>query len=219
MESTIRTVIADDHPIVLEGLTSLLQSEAVSVEVVGQADSWRKCISKLHELAPQLLITDLEMSGAQCVDALTRIKEQFPSLKIIALTMHFESQLVGKLLKLGIEGYVVKTFTLDEITAAVAAVAKGETYVAVSERDRFNRVIAKLTNFSAKQKDVLALLTLGFQAKEIAHHSGVPLSYVHTIVRDTKRKHNLTDKVQLIDFVRKMLPDDIETWRSKLRIS
>lgn len=215
-ETNLRTVIADDHLIVLEGLESLLKTDAPHVKVVAKAGDWRTCISALQTASPDVLITDLEMPGAQCLEALTEIKTRFPHVKIVVLTMHFENRLVSKLLKLGVEGYIIKSFGLDELVSALKTIQTGGQYIAISERDRFNRIIARMTNFTEKQKDVLALLTLGLQAKEIAHHSGVSLNYVNTILRDAKRKHGLKDKVQLIDFVRAKLPDAIERWESKL---
>ena len=127
-EKIIRIVLAEDHTILRAGLKSLLESTQKFL-VVGEADNGRDAIRRVAELKPDLVIVDLSMPGLSGIDAIREIKDRFPEVKALVLTVHCEEEYIHASLEAGANGYVLKDATQTELITATERVMDGRTYL------------------------------------------------------------------------------------------
>ncbi len=126
---SIRILLADDHTIVLQGLSRFLR-EQEDMEVVGQAKDGLAAVELARELSPDIVIMDISMPGLSGVEATRQIHNEKPNIKIIGLSMHAAKRYVQEMYKAGARGYLLKDCDFDELMAAIRAVAGGGTYFA-----------------------------------------------------------------------------------------
>jgi DNA-binding NarL/FixJ family response regulator len=124
---SIRILLADDHTIVLQGLSRFLR-EQEDMEVVGQAKDGLATVELARELAPDIIIMDISMPGLSGLEATRQIHNEKPDIKIIGLSMHAAKRYVQEMYRAGARGYLLKDCDFDELTAAIRAVAAGGTY-------------------------------------------------------------------------------------------
>jgi len=125
----IRILLADDHTIVLQGLSRFLR-EQEDLEVVGQAKDGLATVALARELAPDIIIMDISMPGLSGVEATRQIHSEKPEIKIIGLSMHAAKRYVQEMYKAGARGYLLKDCDFDELMTAIRAVAAGGTHFA-----------------------------------------------------------------------------------------
>jgi DNA-binding NarL/FixJ family response regulator len=123
----IRILLADDHTIVLQGLSRFLR-EQENIEVVGQAKDGPKTVELARELTPDVVIMDISMPGLSGVEATRLIHNEKPDIKIIGLSMHAAKRYVQEMYRAGARGYLLKDCDFDELMAAINAVVAGGTY-------------------------------------------------------------------------------------------
>jgi DNA-binding NarL/FixJ family response regulator len=171
-----RVLLADDHRIVAEGLRSLLESE---FELVGIVEDGRELVEEASRLRPDVIVADISMPHMNGFEALVRLKQDDPKVKVIFLTMHGELAYARRALAEGASGFVVKHSATSELLQAIRAALDGKTYVTPSlagellrspGRDPHAGPAQKLTS---RQKEILELLALGRSAKEIASVLGI----------------------------------------------
>jgi len=177
MTGPVRVLIADDHPMFRDGLRAALAA-VPQLEIVGAAADGEQLLQLVATTQPDVVLTDLTMPGTDGTVATRQIHEQFPHVKVIALTMHEDdAQMLGAL-RAGARGYLVKGAEREEIVLAVLAVAAGESVFsgAASQRliDFFTGVAqpaapAAFPNLTNRERDVLELVALGLGNNEIAH--------------------------------------------------
>jgi DNA-binding NarL/FixJ family response regulator len=124
-----KVLIADDHPVVLEGLVKLLQDK---FEVVGAVADGNLLIEAAARLRPHVVVTDISMPGLNGIDALRRLKAAHPETKVIVLTMHADAQLATEAIRGGASGYVVKILAAAELVTAIDQVLEGGVYLTSS---------------------------------------------------------------------------------------
>jgi len=138
---SIRILLADDHTIVLQGLSRFLQEQA-DMEVVGQAKDGLAAVELTRELLPDVVIMDISMPGLSGIEATRKIHSEESDIKIIGLSMHAAKRYVQEMYKAGARGYLLKDCDFDELIDAIHTVAAGGTYF-VGE---FATVVAGLTD-------------------------------------------------------------------------
>lgn len=124
----IRLVVADDHRIFLDGLISLLEVDE-TIEIVGIARNGQEAIEKVLELSPDILIIDIGMPKMDGIEATRRLKKEIPGLKIIALSMYAHKQYVIRMLKAGIDAYLLKNSSSQELLHVVRTVYDNKNYL------------------------------------------------------------------------------------------
>src|SRR5215207_8874121 len=124
----VRVVLADDHPIIREGLKRLLDAEP-DIRVVGEAADGEAAWHAARALAPDVLVMDLSMPVLGGAEATARVCRDCPGVKVLALTVHEERAYLTQLLRAGASGYVLKRAASGELVHAVRTVAAGGTYV------------------------------------------------------------------------------------------
>ncbi len=125
----IRIIVAEDHTLIREALSSFLRQQK-DMEVVGQAANGDAAMQLAAQLQPDVVLMDISMPPALSgLEATRWIRHTWPAVKVIALSMHADKQYVAEMLKAGACGYLLKDADFDELLAAVRAVAAGQTYI------------------------------------------------------------------------------------------
>ncbi|RDV43529.1 DNA-binding response regulator [Leifsonia sp. ku-ls] len=127
----IRIVLADDHPVVREGIRGMLQGYD-DIEVVGQAGSGPEAVALVAALAPDLVLMDLRMPGGDGVDATRAIVAAHPAARVVVLTTYETDQDILRAIEAGASGYLLKDIAPAELARSVRAAAAGETVLATS---------------------------------------------------------------------------------------
>lgn len=172
----IKIMLVDDHQIVRIGLRSLLAAEP-DMKVVAEADNGRDVPNLVRDQQPQVIIMDISMPDLNGIDATRQILAQYPSVKVIALSMHSDSLFVLNMLKAGASGYLLKDCALEELVKAIRTVVAQKTYLSPGVSD----VVIKdfVSNWSnpnssafsvltAREREVLQLMAEGKSTNQIA---------------------------------------------------
>ncbi len=190
----IRILLADDHKIVREGLKNLIESVS-TMKVIGEADDGRKAVKFVKELKPEVVIMDVSMPGLNGIDATRQILNEFPEMKIIALSMHANKQLISGILKAGAYGYLLKDCASAELINAIRTVMANQKFLSKGVAGFFSENINSFTKEEAKlsdrEREVLQLIAEGHSSKEIGE-----ILFLSSKTVDAHRK-NIMDKLDL----------------------
>src|SRR4030095_9090179 len=127
MKYNIRLVIADDHEIYRDGL-ALMLSKYQDIALVGQAENGRELIELTEATRPDVVMTDIKMPGMDGIQATRQLLQKFPDLKIIALSMFDEENLIVEMLEAGAKGYLLKNADKKEILEAITSVYEEKAF-------------------------------------------------------------------------------------------
>lgn len=172
----IRVLLAEDHAIVREGLRSLLEKQS-EIEIVCEAEDGRIAVERVREHQPDVVIMDITMPNLNGVEATRQITNEFPQIKVIALSVHSNRIFVADMLEAGASGYVLKECLFDELVQAIHAVIDGRTYLSsritgVVVEDYIKRLVnvsdSPLSSLTSREREVLQLVAEGKSTKEIA---------------------------------------------------
>ena len=167
-----RILIADDHTLVADLCRNLLEGE---FEIVGTASNGRAMVRAAIELRPDVIVVDIAMPVLNGLDAGQQVKELFPSVKLIFLTMNTEIELAAEAFRRGASGYLLKTCAAKEMLTAVREVLQGRSYMSRTIcKDEVNylrrkekKLIEEDERLTERQREVLQLLAEGKVMKEI----------------------------------------------------
>lgn len=167
----IKIVLADDHPVVLDGLATIVGT-IPNVEVVGTTSNGEEALKLVHEHKPDILITDISMSGISGIDLIKKLTSSEPCVKCIILSMHDSENYINKALQAGAMGYLLKDTKSDEMRTAIEKVYSGEKYLSESVtkvlmNSLVNKSEQQVKLLSAREKEILQYVVLGMQNKEI----------------------------------------------------
>ena len=130
---TIRIVLVDDHPIVRQGLKTLLEGHT-DWEVIGEASDGAEAVEKARDLSPDVMVLDVTMPRMNGLDACRVLRRQYPALEILFVTQHDSPQMMREALEAGARGYVVKSNAARDLLAAVEAVSQHRVFTALHSR-------------------------------------------------------------------------------------
>jgi DNA-binding NarL/FixJ family response regulator len=131
---TIRILVVDDHPIVRQGLRTLLEGRE-GWEVVGEASDGMEAVEKAGQLLPDVMVLDVTMPRMNGLEACRAIRRSLPKLEILFVTQHDSPQMMREALDAGARGYVVKSNAARDLLEAVEAVSQHRTFTALNQRD------------------------------------------------------------------------------------
>jgi DNA-binding NarL/FixJ family response regulator len=189
MNGNVRIVIADDHPVFLQGLRQIIELEP-GLQVVGEASDGNSALEAIRLFKPGIVILDIEMPRLDGLAVARRLREQKLPIEIILLTVHREESLLSYALELGVKGYVLKDSAVTDIVSCINAVAKGEYYTSpalttylvnrsrIGERSRGAR--PGLLDLTPTERHVLRLIADYKTSKEIAEELGISRRTVET---------------------------------------
>ena len=120
-------MIADDHRVFREGIVSILENTG-EIRVIAQAQDGKEVMEKLRKARPELILMDISMGEAGGIETTRLVREQYPEIKVLVLSMHSESSYIVRMLEAGASGYLLKDAGSAELINAIKAVAQGHTY-------------------------------------------------------------------------------------------
>ena len=163
----VRIVLADDHPLTRAGIAEFLRRES-SLDLVGEAEDGVKAWEMIRELKPDVALLDIRMPGMDGVSVAQKVKAEGLSTATIMLTSYDAQQYVMASLRAGARGFVLKTVSPKELTAAIATVAKGGLYLDPEVASVMGERDFDPEQLSAREREVLLLAAKGLSSKEVA---------------------------------------------------
>ena len=131
---TIRILLVDDHPIVRQGLKTLLEGHS-GWEVIGEASDGAEAVEKAKDLSPDVMVLDVTMPRMNGLEACRLLRHECPGLEILFVTQHDSPQMMREALEAGARGYVVKSNAARDLLAAVDAVSQHRVFTALNGRN------------------------------------------------------------------------------------
>ncbi len=171
---TTRILLADDHTMVREGISALLNNQP-GMTVVGEASNGRDALQMAQSLLPDVVIMDVSMPDMNGVSATEKLSEVCPAARVLALSMHTDRDNVTRMLRAGASGYVVKTCDVNEILRAITTVRAGRTYLSpeitgtVVEDYVSSKNTSKpdLDDLTSREREILQMIAEGKSSKQI----------------------------------------------------
>lgn len=216
MQQPTRIVIADDHHLFVAGLKTILKTDeedGITFEIIGIAHDGEELIPLLKRTKPDLLILDLNMPHRDGLDVLDFIREDYPNLKILALTMYDESKIVKSAFKSGVDGYVLKNIGKTQLIRAIKEVMQGHTFL--GEGVKLNAIMEtapkhleaaiffedkfiKKYNLTKRELEILRLISQALSNKEIAKELYISDQTVSVHRKNIMRKLGVSNTAGLI---------------------
>jgi DNA-binding NarL/FixJ family response regulator len=210
--TTINILIADDHAIVRDGLRALVHGQP-GLFVVGEAGDGEEAWERARNLDPDVVVIDVSMPGLSGIEAIERITQDCPRVKVLALTMHEERGYLSRVLRAGAAGYALKRSASSELVRAIRAVVGGERYVdpslagvllanfaSRSSRGRDAEGVSSVGELTSREEEVLRLLALGHSNKEIAASLSISVKTVEAHRASGMARLGLTSRAALVRF-------------------
>jgi len=191
----IRILIADDHTIFRQGLSSLLLNSD-DVEIVAEVSTGVEAWNKIQEMQPDIAILDIRMPGLDGLQVAEKVLQNEISTRIILLTMHDEATIAVKSNKLQVKGYVLKDNTFDELLKAIKCVAAGHLFMSPVIKEKLKQHDPK-TELSERESSVLKLVAQGLTNREIGNRLGISPKTVDTYRCRLMSKLDLHSVVEL----------------------
>lgn len=204
-EESIRALIIDDHPVVRYGLRHILDS-AQDIDVVGEKEDLTRIEDTLGELAPDVVLLDLELGDIHGVEALRQLRSAAPSMQVIIYTSHDEEDRIIQAAELGIDGYLLKGCPAEEIIDAVRSVNDGGTALEASVASKLMNHMNKRSSrsretpiqFSKRELQVLDLLAAGRKNRDIGEKLFISESTVKFHVHAILSKLNADNRTEAV---------------------
>jgi DNA-binding NarL/FixJ family response regulator len=206
----IRVVIVDDHAVVRSGLQSLLDT-AEGIDVVGAASDGSAAIEVVESTTPDVVLMDLSMPGVDGVEATAAITQAHPEVAVVVLTSFSEPSRITAALEAGAIGYQLKDAAPDDLIAAVRAAAVGgaplDPRAARVLLDRRAPATQGMAALSAREQEVLRLVTAGLANKQIARRLGIAERTVKAHLTNIFGRIDVTDRTQAALWAQEQLRD------------
>ena len=202
----IRLAIADDHPIVREGLRRIAVDDA-GISVVGEAATAAELFRLLDAAAVDVVLLDVSMPGATVVETLVELRERHPTVKVLVLSVHPEDQWAMRALRAGAAGYLTKDRSPEQLVHAIRRVARGGKYVSETLAERLAGLVdngktqAPHERLSDREFEVLRALGSGMTVKDVAQQLNLSSKTVSTYRTRLLDKMGLQSKADLVRYV------------------
>ena len=202
----IRLAIADDHPIVCEGLRRIV-GEDPGIGVAGEASSAAELFRLLGAAAVDIILLDVSMPGAAFIETLRTLRDRHPSVKVLVLSAHPEDQWAMRSLQAGAAGYLTKDHSPEQLVNAIRRVARGGKYVSESMAEKLAGMVdtartrAPHETLSDREFEVLRALGSGMMVKDVAAQLRLSAKTVSTYRTRLLDKMGLKTKADLVRYV------------------
>lgn len=194
---SIRVVIVDDHPMVRDGLRSILETYP-DLNLVGSLVNGQEAIDQVANLQPDVMLLDLNMPGVNGLSAAEIILERYPEVHILILSMHDSPEYVSTALSHGAKGYILKDVPTEEVYTAIITVMTGQNYLCTRARAALSP--AKDTDrepLTSREQTILLQLAQGKSNKNVAEHLEISVRTVETHRKNIKRKLGISSTAGL----------------------
>ena len=174
---TVRVVVVDDHTLVRQGIVGLLASQS-DIEVVGQAGNALEAMAVIASVTPDVVLMDIAMPGQSGLDATREIRDRFPAVQVLVVTIHDREDYLFQALRAGAAGYVLKGAEVQDLLEAVRTVQRGEVYLFPSvtkklvadylRRSQAGEDRTTYDGLTDREREILGLIAQGLTTNAIA---------------------------------------------------
>lgn len=195
----IKIIVVDDHPMVIEGMKAMLK-QIRYVELCATASNAYEAMEKVKENQPALVITDINMPEISGVELTSKLKKEFPNLKIIGMSTFNERSYIAQMIQNGADGFLVKSASKEEIETAISSVLDGKMHLS-SDAEMSTSEQKELKNqptLTSREKEILTLISEGFTNPQIAEKLFISLYTVETHRKNLLSKFNTNNTASLI---------------------
>lgn len=201
----IRILLVDDHPLIREGIRACIE-HAPHIQVVGEAGDGREAVQWALELAPDVVVMDVNMPRLNGLAATALLRQQRPDARVLVLTLHDQPEYLLEMIRVGARGCLNKESQPNDLIRAIEKVAAGEAHFALEDTVRFLRrylpapacaLPSPTQALTAREREVLTLIGQGLTNREIAAQLDVAVRTVETHRERLMRKLDLHDTASL----------------------
>lgn len=183
----IKIILTDDHQIVIDGLKAVLET-APDIQIIGAALNGKVLLQLLQTLTPDLILLDISMPIMDGLETAAKVKEQYPQVKILILTTHASPHKIKQILKLGVEGYILKDTGRAGLLNAIHTIMQGQTYVDLRVTESlvqsYQPQQKPLGHLTKREKEITQLIAQGKSTKEVAQ-----ALFISPLTVETHRKN------------------------------
>lgn len=200
----IKLIIADDHRLVRDGMKSLLKPET-DIQIIGEAEDGVDLLRLLESTEPDVVLLDVTMPKMNGLEAVLHIKEKFPEVSVVFLSMHEEPEYVLKCVKNGASAYLLKNVEKEELLLAIKKAATGEKYFSPNITMLLAQGLTELREqekdkieITTREKEVLQCVADGLSTKQIADKLFIGTRTVETHRLNLLKKFSAQNTAELI---------------------
>ena len=207
LKTKTRIMLADDHPLLRQALRDVLEKQP-DFEVIAEASNGEEAVKMTAEMLPDVVIMDISMPVLNGLEATRQIKEDNPSVAVLVLTVHSDSEHILSILRAGAGGYLTKSVYGDEVIHAVRALVSGETVLspAVSQQifkyafqhSSRPKDLGTGNTLTSRELEVLHLAAKGISNKDIAQRLGLSLRTVKGYLAGLFQKLNVASRTEAV---------------------
>lgn len=208
----MRVLLVDDHALFIDGLKNFLTAN--DIEVVGMAMNIREAMRKTEELAPEVILMDVQMPGGDGIEATQFIKAKFPEIKIVMLTVSQDDNHLFQAIKAGASGYLLKGMSKKQFLQLLTGLKNGQSPLSPGlaakvlaefarlqrERENANSVADKTSLLSSRQVEILKLVAQGLTYKEIGDRIYLSEAAIKYHMGEITNRLHLENRSQVIAF-------------------
>ena len=207
-EKITQVLIVDDHPVVRDGLTAIINHEP-DMNVCGEADDTYPALTAVTELKPDVVVTDISLESSDGIELTKSLKAGHPKVSVIVLSVHDESVYAERALLAGAQGYLMKDAVSGNIVKAIHTVLSGEIYVSNAISKKFLHTIAQdkagagktpMETLSDRELEIFHLISKGYKASQIAEQLHLSTKTIETYRSRMKEKLNLPNAAELLRY-------------------
>jgi len=207
-QNMVKVIIVDDHPIVRRGLIELINHEKDLV-VCGQAEDAPQALKAIRTLKPHIVIVDISLKETNGVELIKDIKVQYPSLPVLALSMHDEFLYAERCLRAGAKGYIMKQQATEKVVTAIRKVLNGQVYLSDKMEAKMMCKLVRggpqigaspIEQLSDRELEVFLLLGQGHGTRRIAEKLHLSIKTIETYRAHIKEKLNLACATELLQY-------------------
>ena len=203
----IRLLIADDHPIVRDGLKYVL-ANCADVQIVGEAEDAQTLLEQVPDSSANVLLLDVSMPGPGILEVIRRVKTAAPHIRILVMSVHPEQQYARRVIQAGADGYLTKSYSSDVLPAAIRQVHAGRKFVTPGLAQQLAQDLTSNQEsrppheaLSRREYEVLLMLGSGRKVDHISQELGLSAKTVRTYKSRILDKMNLQSTAELIFYV------------------
>jgi len=217
-ENEKRIFIVDDHPIVRDGLITLINHQQ-DLKVCGEAGEAAQALKSISELKPEVVIVDIGLKSSDGIELTKSIKARYPRLPVIVLSIHDESVYAERALRAGAQAYLMKEVVSENIVTAIRTVLRGEIFVSNTMSKKLlrklatgktNTISAPMDSLSDRELEIFRLIGQGYKPSKIAQSMHLSVKTVETYRARIKGKLNLIDADELLRYAIKWVSSKSE---------
>jgi DNA-binding NarL/FixJ family response regulator len=197
----ITVLVADDHPLSLEGVRSILE-KAPEIKIVGEVQDGNEIKPMVAKLRPRILLLDLKMPNLDPVEMETWVRENYPETLTLVLTAHDKNAYLSNMMEAGAAGYLDKKLQAGQLISSIRRAARGEIFFDKEQIDRAHRwreeVRKRWESLTAREREVLHWVTEGLDNKSIAAHLSISINTVQKHLKNVSEKLGVASRTEAI---------------------